>query len=65
MRDDRIGLIMDKVEALRGKFVTAENEAEWERDPELDLDPNLKSFKDQLHMFLAEYTSGPAGLIVA
>ena len=63
-RDERLGLILDKVETLRGKPVTAEHEAGWERDPQLDLDPNIMGFKNQLSMFLEKYTSGPAGLIV-
>ena len=53
-----------RFETLRGKPVTAEHEAEWERDPQLDLDPNIMGFKNQLSMFLEKYTSGPAGLIV-
>ena len=56
---------MDKVESLRGKPITAAHEAEWERDPELDLDPNIASYKFQLSNQLDKYTSGPAGLIVA
>ena len=63
-RDERLGLILDKVETLRGKPVTAEHEAEWKRDPQLDLDPNVMGFKTQLSMFLEKYTSGPDGLIV-
>ena len=45
-RDERLGLILDKVETLRGKPVTAQHEAEWERDPQLDLDPNIMGFKN-------------------
>ena len=63
-RDERLGLLLDKVETLRGKPVTAQHEAEWERDPQLELDPNLMTFKSQLSMFLEEYTGGPVGLIV-
>ena len=63
-RDERLGLLLDKVETLRGKPVTAQHEAEWERDPQLELDPNIMTFKSQLSMFLEEYTGGPVGLIV-
>ena len=63
-RDERLGLFLDKVETLRGKPVTAQHEAEWERDPQLELDPNIMTFKSQLSMFLEEYTGGPVGLIV-
>ena len=64
-RDERLGLLLDKVETLRGKPVTAQHEAEWERDPQLELDPNIMTFKSQLSMFLEEYTGGPVGLIVS
>ena len=37
-RDERLGLLLDKVETLRGKPVTAQHEAEWEQDPQLELD---------------------------
>ena len=64
-RDPRFGLLLDKVESLRGKPITAEQETEWERDPELDLDPNIASYKFKMSNHVDKYTSGPAGLIVA
>ena len=61
--DIRIGALLGSIEQLRGRPVTADDEAAWET--KLNLMQGIDAWKEQLHMFLDRFTAGSAGFIVA
>ena len=57
--EQRFGDLLNSIEQLRGRHVTAEDEATWEA--KIDFKPSVEARKKRLHIFLDAYAGGAAG----
>ena len=60
--DERLDELLTCIDQLRGRLVTAEDEATWEA--KLDFTPSIEAWKKRLYVFLDACTGGSAALTV-